>query len=106
MPAATEAAAPVAEAVAPAVRGAKAAAKRIKAVQEAASPLESRLKASVMKPQELAGEIERKVLSLKTGTGKGLSAAQIGATLDELYGVGKTYGEQMAEMILKTHGLR
>jgi hypothetical protein len=87
-------------------RGAVGAAKRTKAVQDAADPLESRLKASVMKPQELAAEVERKVLALKTGEGKGLSAAQVGAAIDELYGVGQTYGKQMAEMIFQTYGLR
>lgn len=70
------------------------------------SSLESKLRASVMPPQQLAQEIEAKVVSLAAGAGKKkLSAAALGKQLDELYGVGEKYGSEMAEMILRAHGL-
>jgi hypothetical protein len=80
-------------------------AKETLAADETPSALESQLRASTLPKEQLAQEIEAKVLSLKLGTGKGLSNAQLGKALDDLYGVGETYGEQMAEMILKAHGM-
>lgn len=89
-------------------RAPRAVAKRAKetlALDETPSALESQLRASTLPKEQLAREIEAKVLSLKLGAGKGLSNAQLGTALDELYGVGATHGEQMAEMILKAHGM-
>lgn len=111
---AAQAATPAAEAVVDraatqtAKRAPRAVAKRAKATlaeDATESTLESRLRASTLTKQQLAQEIEAKVLSLKLGTGKGLSNAQLGKALHELYGVGETYGEQMADMVLKAHGV-
>lgn len=71
---------------------------------EEMTPLEGQLKASVLPKAEMALEVERKVLLLRTQ--QGLSNAQVTATLRELYGIPQSYGKQMVEMILKTHGLK
>lgn len=70
------------------------------------SELESQLRASVMKPQELANELEAKVVSLVGAAGKKKpSAAQLGKELHRWYGIGEKYGTEVADMVLKAHGL-
>lgn len=95
------AAAPVAEAAAPAAAS---------AVGDAGESLmQNRLRASVLlkqNPAALAEEVAAKVVSLKQGVGKGLSAAQVGSSLEDLYGFSKSVAKNMVDMIFQTHGLK
>lgn len=94
---AVEAAAPEVEAVAPA------------AASAGESLLETRLRASILQkqnPMALTNEIVDKVKTLKEGVGKGLSAAQVGTSLEDLYGLGKSEAKNMAKMIFETFGYK
>lgn len=71
--------------------------------------LQNRLRASMLlkqNPAALAEEVAAKVVQLKQGIGKGLSAAQVGSSLEDLYGFSKSTAKNMVDMIFQTHGLR
>lgn len=86
------------------------AAAAVPAVADAADSLmQNRLRASVLlkqNPAALAEEVAAKVVQLKQGIGKGLSAAQVGASLEDLYGFSKSTAKNMVDMIFQTHGLK
>lgn len=93
-----------------AVSAAEEAAKAAPVAEKAAeSALETRLRASVLmkeNPQALTDEVMDRVVSIKKGIGKGLSAAQVADSIEELYGFKPSVARKMVDMIFQEMGAK